>query len=69
MPHHVVVVEREGDLDAPGSGCSLVSARDFIRLPPEGATRDLRVINLCHDYRYLGLGYYCSLLAEARDLR
>jgi glutathione synthase/RimK-type ligase-like ATP-grasp enzyme len=69
MPRHVVVVEREGDLDAPDSSCSLVSARDFIRRPPEGAARDLRVINLCHDYRYLGLGYYCSLLAEARGLK
>jgi hypothetical protein len=28
--------------------------------------RDLRVINLCRSYRYLSVGYYCSLLAEAR---
>jgi glutathione synthase/RimK-type ligase-like ATP-grasp enzyme len=25
------------------------------------------VINLCRSYRYLGTGYYCSLLAEARS--
>ena len=29
-------------------------------------TRRTRVINLCDSYRYLGDGYYCSLLAEAR---
>ncbi len=69
MPHHVVVIEREGDFEAPDAGCTLVSARDFIRRPPEGGARSLRVINLCRDYRYLGLGYYCSLLAEARGLK
>ncbi|MBD2858726.1 RimK family protein [Spongiibacter sp. KMU-158] len=26
----------------------------------------VRLINLCRSYRYLGTGYYCSLLAEAR---
>lgn len=28
-----------------------------------------RVINLCRSYRYLSVGYYCSLLAEARRHR
>lgn len=28
-----------------------------------------RVINLCREYHYLGTGYYCSLLAEARGER
>jgi glutathione synthase/RimK-type ligase-like ATP-grasp enzyme len=26
----------------------------------------IKIINLCKDYKYLGEGYYCSLLAEAR---
>lgn len=26
----------------------------------------IKVINLCKDYKYLGEGYYCTLLAEAR---
>lgn len=50
-----------------------MSALDFIRLPLEtkvkGGSRPPRVINLCWDYDYLSLGYYCSLLAEARGLR
>lgn len=34
----------------------------------EGAKhKRVRVINLCHNYRYLSVGYYCSLLAEARE--
>jgi glutathione synthase/RimK-type ligase-like ATP-grasp enzyme len=31
--------------------------------------RDVQVINLCRGYRYLSVGYYCSLLAEARRHR
>ncbi len=69
MAQHVVVVEKEHDFAENGTGCRVVTARDFIRQPPPGATRGWRVINLCHDYQYLGLGYYCSLLAEARGLK
>jgi glutathione synthase/RimK-type ligase-like ATP-grasp enzyme len=31
--------------------------------------RSLRVLNFCRSYKYLSLGYYCSLLAEARGHR
>ncbi|MEG7102476.1 RimK-like ATPgrasp N-terminal domain-containing protein, partial [Pseudomonas aeruginosa] len=31
--------------------------------------RRVQVINLCRGDKYLGLGYYCSLLAEARGHR
>ncbi|MDQ2070302.1 RimK family protein [Natronospira bacteriovora] len=31
--------------------------------------RGLKLINLCNSYRYLGTGYYASLLAEARGHR
>lgn len=31
--------------------------------------RGRKVINLCRNYDYLSLGYYCSLLAEARGDR
>ena len=42
--------------------------------PPEQSARGhggrrVQVINLCRGYKYLGLGYYCSLLAEARGHR
>lgn len=29
----------------------------------------VKVINLCSDYEYMSKGYYCSLLAEARNMR
>jgi glutathione synthase/RimK-type ligase-like ATP-grasp enzyme len=40
-----------------------VSLQDYLKL------RDLRVVNLSRSYRYHSLGYYCSLLAEARAHR
>lgn len=50
----------------------IVRAQDYIanQLPPKIATKsNLRVINLCSDYSYLKMGYYCSLLADARGHR
>ena len=40
-------------------------ARDYLA-QPVGKER-YRVINLCNQYGYLSTGYYCSLLAEARE--
>jgi glutathione synthase/RimK-type ligase-like ATP-grasp enzyme len=38
-----------------------VSRQEYFKL------RDARVLNFCRSYRYLSMGYYCSLLAEARS--
>jgi glutathione synthase/RimK-type ligase-like ATP-grasp enzyme len=70
MALHLIVVDREEDFKWPGPDRLVVSARDFVANDP---TRRLptsaRVINLCRDYSYLSLGYYASLLAEARGQR
>ncbi len=44
-----------------------VSFSDYLNEYPKRNERRLRVINLCDTDRYLGQGYYCSLLAEARE--
>ncbi|GAA5645913.1 RimK family protein [Vibrio proteolyticus] len=31
--------------------------------------KNVQVVNLCRDYHYMGSGYYCSLMAEARGHR
>ena len=51
-----------------GSDCPIqaVAARDYLTDPAWATRKDLRVINLCRDKDYLDVGYYCSLLAEAR---
>jgi glutathione synthase/RimK-type ligase-like ATP-grasp enzyme len=48
---------------------TVVSARDYLTEPRYATMRNTRVYNLCHSYRYLSMGYYVSLLAEARGHR
>ena len=64
MTIFVVVDEpREWPLAIPG--VTVVSARDYVADPRYGREA-ARVFNLCKSYRYQTLGYYVSLLAEAR---
>ena len=66
MPKHVIVVERRSDFRTTDDDCIVVTAREYITGSAARLPRHRRVVNLCHDYRCLSLGYYCSLLAEAR---
>ena len=62
----LVVVHTPSDwpLDIPG--VTVVPARTYLIDPAYGNDRYARVFNLCETYRYQSLGYYVSLLAEAR---
>ncbi|MBU1395139.1 MAG: RimK family protein [Gammaproteobacteria bacterium] len=62
----LIVVDnpRDWSLDIPG--VSLVSARAYLTDPAYGEGRSAKLFNLCKSYRYQSLGYYVSLLAEAR---
>ncbi len=62
----VIVVDnpRDWPLDIPG--VSIVSARAYLTDPAFGEGRSVKAFNLCRSYRYQSLGYYVSLLAEAR---
>lgn len=62
----LVVVGNPDDwpLDVPD--VTVVSANDYLTDPVYGKQRASRVFNLCNSYRYQSLGYYVSLLAEAR---
>jgi glutathione synthase/RimK-type ligase-like ATP-grasp enzyme len=66
MAEHLLLVEQESDWRAGFPRLPVVTARDYLAGGELAAKRDLRVINLCRGYRYLSIGYYCSLLAEAR---
>ncbi|MHB8167259.1 MAG: RimK family protein [Sulfuricella sp.] len=55
---------RDWPLDIPG--VTVVPARAYLTDPAYGSDRFTRVFNLCKTYRYQSLGYYVSLLAEAR---
>ncbi|EXJ16748.1 RimK family protein [Imhoffiella purpurea] len=66
MAEHLLLVEQQGDWKPGFPRLPVVTARDYLAGGELAAKRDLRVINLCRSYRYLSVGYYCSLLAEAR---
>ncbi|MDN5924161.1 MAG: RimK-like ATPgrasp N-terminal domain-containing protein, partial [Xanthomonadales bacterium] len=68
MSRLVVVVEKASDWGSYYPSVDVISAVDYLRQSDDGDERT-HVINLCRNYRYLGSGYYVSLLAEARGHR
>ena len=62
----LIVVEnpRDWPLDIPD--VNVVAARAYLTEPAYSEDHGARVFNLCKSYRYQSLGYYVSLLAEAR---
>ncbi|MCG6984685.1 MAG: RimK family protein [Thiocapsa sp.] len=66
MAEHILLVEQQADWKPGFPRLPVVTARDYLAGGELASKRDLRVINLCRSYRYLSVGYYCSLLAEAR---
>ncbi|MDF1821447.1 MAG: RimK family protein [Alcanivoracaceae bacterium] len=66
MTHVILVVEDRKDWSAYYPSQNLMTAREYLDGAPSPASGRVQVINLCRNYRYLGPGYYCSLLAEAR---
>ena len=69
MARLVIVVEKASDWASYYPSVDVVSAIDYLREPVGGDDERTQVINLCRSYKYLGTGYYVSLLAEARGHR
>ena len=46
---------------------SIVEASDYLSNEEYLQSKSLRIINLCQSYNYQTIGYYVSLLAQARD--
>ncbi|MDX1512352.1 MAG: RimK family protein [Gammaproteobacteria bacterium] len=69
MAEHLVVLDKTDAWSAELPDLPVLSARDYLSAAAGAEKKRLRVINLCRNYEYLGLGYYCSLLAEARGQR
>lgn len=64
--NHLIVVNnpKNWPLDIPG--VDIISAKSYITDPAFINLKSLKVYNLCRSYRYQSLGYYVSLLANAR---
>ncbi len=70
MSRLVIVVEKPSDWGSYYPSENVVSATDYLKdATPGDSDERVQVINLCRSYRYLGVGYYVSLLAEARGHR
>lgn len=67
MTSHIVVVENLQDWSKDFPEVELVLAADYLGRKEYLKLKHPHVINLCRSYRYLSTGYYCSLLAEARQ--
>jgi len=68
MTRLVIVVEKASDWGSYYPSDNVVTALSYLREPVGGDERT-HVINLCRNYKYLGTGYYVSLLGEARGHR
>ena len=62
----LVVVNNPRDWPLEIPGVTVIPARAYLTDPVYGDDRSAKVFNLCKSYRYQSLGYYVSLLAEAR---
>src|SRR3990167_4498694 len=67
--HSIVVVNKPKYWNLHIPEVEVVSAKDYLTHSKYSETRNVRVYNLCQSYRYQGMGYYVSLLAEARGHR
>lgn len=66
MPRYTIVVDRSDDWSWSRDGLDIRTVDEFLATDDRKSSVR-RVINLCRRYAYLSAGYYCSLLAEARD--
>ncbi|MCO6435263.1 RimK family protein [Nitrosomonas nitrosa] len=62
----LIVVSNPRDWPLAMPDVMVISAKAYLTDPAFGSQLRARVFNLCKSYRYQSLGYYVSLLAEAR---
>jgi glutathione synthase/RimK-type ligase-like ATP-grasp enzyme len=67
MSKHLIVLEDTKDWPLEGDDIQVIDFQSYLLAPSSPSS--IRVINLCQGYPYLGSGYYCSLMAEARGQR
>jgi len=63
----IIVVDKVQDWTAYYPSENVISVQDYLSQPSSSTSAVTQVVNLCRSYKYLTNGYYCSLLAEARN--
>ena len=66
MARHIIIVDSLADCEWARKAGKAVTLQQYVETPEGLSSKSARVINLSGDLEYLDLGYYCSLLAEAR---
>ena len=76
MSNTFIIVEKEADIQPHSSFKNVLTVEQYVAglyKNSYGFKEDkygrLRIVNLCKSHDYLSIGYYCSLLAEARGHR
>ncbi|TPQ29921.1 RimK family protein [Methylomonas koyamae] len=67
MASTLLVVDNLSDWNPYYPSEQVVSFETYLAMEQSDPDQRVRVINLCSSYSYLSDGYYCSLLAEARN--
>lgn len=62
----LIVVNNPAHWPLTTPGVEVVSARSYVSNQKYAQLRGAKIFNLCKSYRYQSIGYYVSLLAEAR---
>lgn len=62
----VMILENPKDWSLSIQGVEILSAKDYLLGKDYSKLRNIKVFNLCKSYKYQSVGYYVSLLAEAR---
>ncbi|MBX3387124.1 MAG: RimK family protein [Phycisphaeraceae bacterium] len=62
----LIVVNNPANWPLKSPGVDIVSAKSYLSDQRMSELRGAKVFNLCRSYRYQSMGYYVSLLAEAR---
>ncbi len=65
--HTIVVTDHPQDWGFLSPIASIIKASDYLSDEQYYQNKSMRVINLCQAYHYQTIGYYVSLLAQARD--
>ena len=69
MSTQLIIVEKRSDFRWPDPDARVMTAQEFIAEGSNPFHRPRKIVNLCRSYGYLSIGYYVSLLAEARGDR
>lgn len=64
---HTTLIVADDVTPFKGTSLTVLTFQDYLAEFPKLNEPKIRVINLCDTSRYLSQGYYCSLLAEARN--